>query len=956
MFRRLKSNTLLWTFLGLARSGDIHSQACQRTLFFVFFFLFSFLFSNTGNAQVPGESQKPGKVVTPDAMLRSKQDSTVQITKRPRRHRVSDSARYAYDSTYTLRKARVDSMRRGEILLQLSPNAITDVIHYQAVDSVAISLDRRQATLYKEGNIKYEDMELKADEVVVDFNGQTLKARGVPDSNGKYAGRPYFKQGDAEYYADTLTFNYSTKKGIISGVITQEGDGYLHGTRVKKVNDSVMFLSSGQYTTCNYAHPHFAINFSHSKLITGSMILTGPAYVSIRDVPTPLALPFAFFPLVKGRSSGLILPSYGWMNGRGYYLKDGGYYWAVNDNLDLAFLAELYTNLSWKGEVRSNYYKRYRYKGSVDVSYGSYRQGLKEDTAHYKIFSDFKIAWRHDQDAKANPRSRFSANVNLQSRNYNKTTTNSNDYFNSTTTSSVSYNTQLGSFLNLSAALNESFNSQTGLMNLKLPTMSLSSVTFYPFRGKKATGSYKWYQNISMSYVMNGGNNLSVQDTDLLKSSVLNKMQYGISHRIPVQSSVKVLRFLNWTNNLTYNERWHWSTIRKSIDSSTQALRIDTVRGFRANRDFSFSSSLSTRIYGMFNFRLPHFKVLRHVVNPSLNFSYRPDFGSSKIGFWQSYSDSTGYVHRYSIFEQSLYGGPADGRSGMLGVSVSNTLEAKFKPFTLKKSNASDTSQHISGTEQDEEELKKIVLIENLTIAMNYDLAKDSLNWSDLTVNGRTTLFKGLVLNYSGSFIPYEVDSAGRKHDQLLWNTRHRLFLRNNSTWSAQISWSLNNETFKHKDDDGRPVRRSNAELVTPILQSPYDFNPGLLVGNYVDFSMPWTLSVNYTLSYVSTYVASQYNFSSNVVQSLGMSGNVSLTDHWRISFSTGYDFVNKGISYTSLDIYRDLHCWEMRFNWVPFGYYRSWNFIVNIKASSLKDVKYQKRQNYQNNENYSLY
>ncbi len=878
----------------------------------------------------------------------------MQVTHRPHRHKVADSTFRVSDSILSASRARADSIRHGEILLQLSPNAITDIIHYKAVDSVAINLDTRQATLYKEGDIHYDGMELKADEVVVDFNRQTLKARGVPDSTGQYAGRPYFKQDDAEYYADTLTFNYSTKKGIVSGVLTQEGDGYLHGARVKMVSDSVMFLSSGQYTTCNYAHPHFAINFSHSKLITGSMILTGPAYVSIRDVPTPLALPFAFFPLVKGRSSGIIVPSYGWMNGRGYYLKDGGYYWAVNDNMDLTFLAELYTNISWKGEVRSNYYKRYRYKGSVDISYGRYRQGLKEDTAQYNVFSDFKVAWRHDQDAKANPHSRFSANVNLQSRNYNKTTTNSNDYFNSTTTSSMSYNTQLSAFLNLSAAFNESFNSQTGLMNLKLPTVSLSSITFYPFRGKNATGSNKWYQNISMSYVMNGGNNLSVQDTNLLKRSVLSKMQYGISHRIPVQSSVKVLRFFNWTNNISYNERWHWSTIRKSIDSATQALKIDTVRGFRANRDFSFSSSLGTRIYGMFNFRLPHFKALRHVINPSVNFSFRPDFGNEKLGFWKSYTDSTGYVHRYSIFEQSLYGGPADGKSGMLGFSIGNNLEAKFKPLRLKRSHAADTAA--LSEEEEEEELKKIVLIENLTVAMNYDLSKDSLNWSDLTVNGRTTLFRGLMLNYSGNFIPYEVDSAGRKHSQLLWNTRRKLFQRNNSTWSVQLSWSLSNETFRRKDDNGRPVRSNNVELLSPILQSPYDFNPGLLAGNYVDFSMPWSLSFNYTLSYVSTYVASQYNFSSNVVQSLGISGNVSLTDHWRISFSSSYDFVNKGFSYTSLDIYRDLHCWEMRFNWVPFGYYRSWNFIVNIKASSLKDIKYEKRQSYQNNENYSLY
>ncbi|MDY5969150.1 MAG: putative LPS assembly protein LptD [Bacteroidales bacterium] len=870
------------------------------------------------------------KTTFADSLARSRKFVT-----RKRSANVADTTMNAMDTTRSATPATRDS------LVPLSPNAISEVIHYRATDSIALNLGDRQATLYKEGIIDYQNMELKANEIVVDFNRQTLKAKGEVDSAGLYQGRPYFKQGEAEYFADTILFNYNSKKGIINGVITQEGDGFLHGNKVKKVNDSVMFLNSGQYTTCNYTHPHFAFNFSKSKLITNKLIVTGPAYVSIQDVPTPLAVPFAFFPLLKGRSSGIILPSYGWMNGRGYYLKDGGYYFAINDNLDISLIAELYTNLSWKGEIKSNYYKRYKYRGSVDVSYGRYRQGLKEDTSRFKVFSDFKVSWQHSQDAKANPNSRFTANVNLQSRNYSKTTTNSNDYFNSTTTSSVSYNTKLGSAFNFSAALNESFNTQTGLMSLKLPNIALSSVTLYPFRNKNSSGNYKWFENVSMSYVLNGGNNLSIPDTDIFKKSMLNKMQYGVSHRIPVQSSVKVLRHFNWTNGLSYNERWHWSTIEKHIDDSTQRVYIDTIQGFKANRDFSFSSSLNTRIYGMFNFRFAHVKALRHVINPSVSFNFTPDFGNEKLGYWKSYTDSTGYVHRYSIFEQSLYGGPADGKSGRLSFVVGNSLEAKIKPFIQKD------------TGQDEETLKKVTLIENLSIAMSYDMARDSLNWSDLTINGRTTLFGSLVLNYSGSFIPYVVDSAGRKHNQLLWEAKKKLFQRSNSTWSAQLSYNINNKTFGG-DEKGKGASRG--EMTPPILQSPYAPNPGLLAGTYADFNVPWNFSFNYTLSYVSTFVAAQYNFKSNVVQTLGVSGNFSLTENWKISLTTGYDFENKGLSHTSIDIYRDLHCWEMRFNWVPFGYYKSWNFQINIKANSLKDVKWNKRRSYQDNEDYYLY
>ena len=562
-------------------------------------------------------------------------------------------------------------------LIGISHDAVKEVVKYKAVDSVAIELDSKKAYLYTGGEIEFQNMSLQADAVEVDFERQQLRARGVSDSAGKYVGRPLFKQGSDEYNADTINYNYKSEKGLIYGVITQEGDGFLHGEKIKKVNDSVMYLSRGQYTTCNYAHPHFAINFSESKLIANEKIFTGPAYVSIEDVPTPLALPFAFFPLAHDRASGILLPSYGWMTGRGYYLKDGGYYFAINDFVDLALIGEIYTNLSWAAEAKSNYYRRYKYKGNFDIRYGVTKTGIRGDTNTYNKYGDFKVTWRHDQDAKANPNSRFSANVNLVSRNYNRNTTNSTDYFNSTTTSSVSYTSTIGSWFNLALSARESYNIQTGLMNIQLPSISLSSNTFYPFRRKVPSGAYRWYENISMSYVLEGANNVNAQDTNILKRTIFNQMQYGISHRLPVQSTLKVLKFFNWTNSLSYNERWHWSTINKDIDSSGR-LVIDTIRGFRANRDVAFNSSLSTRVYGMFTFKYGPLKALRHVINPSVSFNFRPDFGSDRFGYWRSYTDTTGYVHRYSIFEQSLYGGPADGKSGQLGLSVSYNLVAKI--------------------------------------------------------------------------------------------------------------------------------------------------------------------------------------------------------------------------------------------------------------------------------------
>ena len=824
-----------------------------------------------------------------------------------------------------------------DTLMPLSSNAIDAIIKYRAKDSVAMNLDTRKAFLYTDGSIDYQSMLLQANRVIVDFDRQTLQAHGTLDTAGNTEGRPYFKQDDAEYHADSITFNYNTQKGIIQGVITQEGDGFLHGRKVKKINDSVMYLSGGSYTTCNYAHPHFAINFTKSKLITGNKIITGPAWLTVEDVPTPVALPFAFFPITKQRQSGILIPSYGWMNFRGYYLKDGGYYFAVNDNLDLSLLGELYTNLSWAAEAKSNYYVRYKYKGAVDMRYGQTFEGIRGDTANFNSFNDFKFTWQHDQDPKANPYSRFSANVNLQSRNYNKNTTNRNDYFNSTTTSSISYTTKLGPYFNLAASARESFNAQTGIMNIKLPSISLSSVTLYPLRRRNPAGAYRWYENISLSYVLNAENNLTTPDSELFTPVTLNRMQYGVKHSVPISSSIKVLRFFNWTNSFNYNERWHWSTIDRTYNPADGTLATDTLQGFRANRDFSVSSSLSTRIYGMFQFKYGPLKAVRHVINPSVSFSYHPDFGDARFGWWKEYTDTTGYVHRYSIFQNSLFGGPPDGRSGNLRLSVGNNLEIKVQnPF--------DTAA----------EVKKVALIENLTFAMGYDLAKDSLNLSSLSVSGRTTLFRSLVLNYTGSFSPYVIDTLGRMHNQLLWNTEHRLFRMENSTWSTQLSYSLNNNTFGGKDNSsaggtgGRPT--------TTLVQTPSAVPIPILLGGYADFSVPWNVSLSYTFSHVDRYVASLMDIQSETIQSITLSANISLTKNWRVAMSTGYDISNKGMSYTSVDIYRDLHCWEMRFNWVPFGYYKSWFFQINIKADALRDVKYEKKQTYLENNGYYSY
>lgn len=822
------------------------------------------------------------------------------------------------------------SAKEKYIGLPLSKNAITDIVKYKAKDSVVFLLDERKATLFKNGSIDYQDIYLEADSISVSFKTRMLYANGLTDSTGAVYGRPKFKDGNSEYNANGITYNFDSKKGIIRSVITQESEGFLHGSLVKKMNDSIMYLSSGKFTTCNYAHPHFALEFSHSKLITKDKIVTGPAYMTVGDVPTPLALPFAFFPFTKGRASGVLIPSYGWANNRGYYLRNGGYYFAINEYMDLSLIGDVYTNLSLAINPKSNYYRKYKYRGTVDIRYEQTREGL-EGTSTHKRFNDFKVTWSHQQDAKANPNSRFSANVNLVSRNYSKWTNNSSDYFNSTTTSSIAYSTTIAGFLNFSANLGESYNINTRMIDLKLPTISLSTNQFHPFRRKNPQGSYRWYENITVSYAMNAINNINTVDTLLFSSNIMSRMQNGISHSIPISSSVKVLKYFNWTNSINYNARWHFNSIRRSLDATTNQVVTDTVWGFVTNRDVSFSSALNTRLYGMFNFKKGFVKAFRHVINPSVSFNFRPDFGNEAFGFWRSYTDTAGIKHRYSIFEQNVYGGPSDGKMGSVAMSIANNLEMKVK-------SSKDT---VTGT-------KKIVLLENLSFSMSYDLAKDSLNWSSLAVSGRTTLFKNCVINYSASFIPYYINEKNVVTNTFLWDKEKKLFQKQNSQWNVQLSWSLNNNTFKRGNKGTSPAA---ASPVATEFQNP--FNSPQTMGQVVDFSVPWNLSLAYTLSYVNRYYASMLGYESSVVQTLSLRGDISFTKNWKISFTSGYDFQSKAMSYTSIDIHRDLHCWEMHFSWVPFGYYKSWNFTINVKANMLQDLKYNKRNSYQDNQGY---
>lgn len=904
----------------------------QKSIILCFFFAFFLVIGGSLSAFAQDTIQNPGKIDSL-SFTQVSSDSTATTISVDSIPNLTIKDSLAVDS---LRTETTDSTIQRKH--PVSKDKIDTPVDYKANDSISFNLKDKKAFIHNKGEILYENIELKADYIIVDFDKQELYAEGVPDSLGEMQGEPIFIDDGKNYNSESLRYNFNSKKGIISHIITQEGEGFLHGDRVKKMNDSVMYLASGQFTTCDLDHPHFAIRFSKSKLITGDRIVSSTAYLSIEDVPTPLVIPFGVFPFSKSRSSGILIPSYGYLQSRGYFLQRGGYYFAINDYVDLALRGDIYTNLSWKINAFSNYNKRYKFNGNVDFSYEKAKQGRFKEAPDYSESNNFQFRWKHTQDPKAKPGSRFSADVNIVSSKYPENSTNMNDYITNTTSSSISYQTNLGSSFNLSVALDESHNTKTNIISLGLPKVSLSSSQFFPFRRKKQTGTSKWYEDISIQYRGNMANNISSIDSLLFTTQTLKNLQNGISHNIPISHSAKVLKFFTWTNSINYNERWHFRYIEKNLDPAKNNTTIDTIFGFKTNRDANFSSNLSTRVYGMFNFKTEYVKALRHVLTPTLGFTYRPDFGNPNLGFWRSYYDTELKEHFYSIFEGTLYGGPPQGESGQINFSLGNNLEMKIR-------NKKDT---VTG-------MQKIILIEKLTLSMGYDIAKDSLNFSSLKVSGYTTLFKNLRITYSGSFSPYVIDSTGIKN-QFLWEKEKKLFRKESSSWQLGLNYSLNPSTFKKKSTENSTTGTEEATPPPeyPVL-SPFN-NPNDFLGTNVDFSIPWSLNFNYSLNFVNEYVAKEFGYKNTTIQTLNVSGDFSLTPHWKIGFSTGYDFEKKEISLTSIDIYRDLHCWEMRFNWVPFGYRKGWNFSINVKAGMLKDaLKYDMKHDFRDNEGYYL-
>ena len=807
-----------------------------------------------------------------------------------------------------------DSLIKKDTVINLmdsvSKSAINSKIDYKARDSIKLNVVEKKAYLYGNVEIKYESITLKAAYVEMDFTNNTLFASGIVDSAGKEIGKPDFVDGSNSFTAKTLKYNFDTKKGFVRDIFTNQGESYLQGATVKRFNDNSANIKKGFYTTCELEHPHYDIRFSRARMIPDDKIVSGPAYMEIADVPTPLLLPFGYFPNKKGRLSGIILPTYGESATFGFFFNKFGYYWGVNDYFDLTFQGDIYTRGSWGAYVSSNYKKRYKYDGDVRLSYAKNFFGEKFAPDFYKK-TDFKIQWTHRQDQKARPNSSFSANVNIVSSDFSKyNSTSTGEYLSNTFESSIAYQTTLfKGKTNLSLNLGAKQNIQTGELQIRLPDVNFSVNTFYPFRKKKKAGALKWYDNISVGYVMELQNYINTNDSLISMANILSLMQNGMKHSIPIRSSVKVLKFLNWTNSININERWYLQSINKSWynGEDTSYIRSDTNRRFQMAHEFSFSSEINTKIYGIYQFKRGALKALRHVMTPSVSLTYRPDFGKP---FWGYYyyvqTDSAGNLRRYSIFENTVYGGPSDGLSGRINFALNNNLEMKIR-------NRKDT---LTGT-------KKIVLIDYLRISTSYDIAKDSLNWDPLSISGRTKLFNLFDISFNGAWDPYTTNDKGRINT-FEWKKNGRLLRRDNTRWILGVSYSVSDMTFQKKD--------KAAKTKTKI------------------FLNQWNLTANFNFTYSANFVASKNNFQKDTIMTLGLSGEFYITPKWKVGFFTGYDFIDKKFAYTSFNIYRDLHCWEMSMDWVPYGVRKSYNFTIRIKSSILKDLKYNKKTDWRDN------
>lgn len=780
------------------------------------------------------------------------------------------------------------------------------LVNYNAQDSMLLDLESQKVYLYDSAAVIYQATNLNANYIEIDFINGIVSAEAKKDSMGKYIEKAKIIDAEQTFYGQKLAYNFETGKGKITEVNIEEGGGYLLAEAVKKDTSGVIYGFRGQFTTCDKEHPHFAIRAKKMKIIKDDKIVTGPAYLEIMNVPTPLMVPFGFFPNKKGRKSGILVPSYGASPILGFFLKDGGYYFGISDKVDMSIRGDLYSKGSWGAKLFTSYRVRYKYNGNLSLKYSKILTGESEIPSSRVIRNDFFVNWYHTQDPKFNPSIRFSANVNAGTSSYNTfNANNSNDYlsniFNSNIAASKSWK-----FGTLAANLRHTQNRATQNVDMTLPQLSFSVNRFYPFKNPNRVTN-KWYDKIGVSYISEFQNNLNIGDTSFNREALpylKTQIRNGIRQSLPIATSFNVLKYFTLTPALAFNSVTQFKSIRKIWDGTT--IITDTLNGAKINFDWNASATLSTRIFGMYSLKRTRFSVIRHTLTPNLSLTYMPDFTNPKYGFYNSVqSNSIGGITKYSIYEGGIYGSSATGKLGMVGINILNTLEGKQR---LKPMDTTGVQQRVS-------------LIDALNLSMNYNIMADHFNWSNITGGVRTKLFKKIDLNANFVADPYKMTAEGIRIERFEWRDKKRLARLKGA--NIIIGTSL------RKGGISATTRRTSLRGTDAELNM-LNTNPN----GYVDFNIPWSLNFGFTLNWSKPLLTETFS------QSINLSGDLNVTPKWKVGFDSNYDLQHGQFAYTSLNVYRDLHCWELQFNWIPFGFRQSYNITLNVKSAVLQDLK----------------
>lgn len=876
-------------------------------------------------------------------------------------------------------KIETDSIHADSTAVPHAPvykkESLDDIVTYTATDSMVMR-GGNMAYMFGSSKLNYQDIELTAHEIRMDMDSSTVFAVGVTDTSGTVVGSPIFKDSSGEYESETMKYNFKSKRGYITNVKTQQGEGYLVGGKTKKDAAGDFYLANGKYTTCdNKENPHFHLQLTKAKMRPGKNVVTGPAYMVLGGVPLPLALPFGFFPFSEKYSSGVIFPTIGEEMSRGLYLRNGGYYFAINECVDLALTGEIYTKGSWGLQGQSIYAKRYKFSGYINASYITTILGDK-GMPDYSKQTNFRMVWQHRQDQKANPNMSFSAMVNYTTSGYDRnslsTYYNASEFTQNTKSSTVNFTYSFPNApVSISATTNITQRSKDSTIVVSLPDFTINVSRIYPFKRKKPVGKERWYEKISFSYSGMFRNNITTKQDLLFKSNLIKDWRNGMQHTIPVSATFSLFKYINITPSFTFTDRMYTNRIMKQWDPQASAVVNDTIYGFYNVYNYSGSVSLQTKLYGFYQpakwFGGKKIKMIRHVMTPSVSITGAPDFGAERFGFWQRYTqinkDGTVREVKYSPFSHNIFGTAPQGKQGTINFSLNNNLE-------MKVNSKRDTSG-----------VKKISLIESLGVNWGYNMAADSLKWSNINMNVLIKLYKGFNLqtNFTFDTYTYQLNSYGNPVRVNIPRWKAGKGLGRLSSTGTSFSYTFNNDTFKkwfnrgEKDDDddnsssaivsetGEPItdletlaRMSKQRDEQKKESGTTEDENGEMKDGYLVWKIPWSFSINYSINYgYGEFNKEKMEYNGRVTQNLSFSGNIQPTKNWTFTFSASYDFDIKKLAYMSCGITRDMHCWSMSCNFVPVGPYQSYDFRISVKSSMLQDLKYEKSSSPYDNENW---